>query len=176
MTTDQTIAEFSDFIKNFETLSAKTLGEFKSLPRPTIPPFTMPGWVDPGRNLSLNLGLKRIWRIKVSSEDVWKLKKRLVAVSVDIERNGKIIITCKHPLDLANMLVYNSQNAETNINCFVIFSQLLKPILEKVIKRLGKIYRNSESDQNNHKAVISSLEKSFAGLVPFLVADQLGDR
>ncbi len=174
MRNDLTIAQFSQFLKDFEKLGAKLTEEEDKFPDIKIPPFTMPNWTDPGKNLEINLGLRRVWILtRGLSEKVMKIKKRTVAVELLVDQKGFLTITCRHPLDMKNELTYFSGNAGYTLNCFIIFSQLLKPITRGVTKQLKNIYRTRGVEKNQYPELINSMERSLESLVPFIVADKL---
>lgn len=176
MKKDKVITTLNGYLADFEKLGIKLANEINDLPVLEIPPFKMPGWSDPGQDIKIHLGLKRAWMISRDSNfKIIKAKKKTLVVVVHIVRNGMILASCHNPLDLENKLEFRSLNQSEALQCFIIFSQYLKPIAQRTVRELKKIQEAAEEDKERYRPLIEAVERSLEGLVPFLVADKLGN-
>ncbi len=176
MANEKTIPIYEKALEDFDKLREDIIKKTDSLPLLAIPPFIMPNWKDSENYVNVNLGLRRVWIINNrNNPKVISIKKRTLVVGVSIDKHGKIEIACKHPLDLSNEISFSSTDVDDheNLQCFIIFSQLLNPIMKKVIADLERQYKNKELEIADYTLLIDPVKRTFSALVPFIVAEEL---
>ncbi len=176
MTNKEAAVELRKFIDNFSALGPELTEETVQLSAFDIPQFKLPYWPDTGQSVGFSLGLRRIWwPEKDINSKIVRIRKRIVVIEMDIARGGTIDVTCRHPLDLQNMIQFSSQNTNSAMSCFIVFSQLLKPAFKKLTKAVDKVVKKKKLEKDECLRMSDAVKKSFKPLVPFIVADKLSE-
>ena len=170
MEVTRSISELKQYLDKFK----KDMSEIDIRQLEEIPKFSIPNWPKEAGRIGVTLWLRRIFcPVEGRESGLLNLRKeRFIKIDFEILGSGNVGIWTS---------IYGLLNSSTNdsmqrIKCFIIFSQLLDPLCNKIIKKLRKRYTNYKKEVDEFNRIREAVKKSFEPLIPFVVADALSDK
>ena len=176
----KSIAELKNYLEGFK----KERGALKIEPF-EIPPFRIPNWPEEIGRINVSFYNKSLLVPKRGAEsDLINLERRRPRrLHFQIRRDGSLYVDADFyfffPLaefdSLGESTITGGKGADwSRLSAFIVFSQCLDPLCKKIVKKLKRKLRRYREEIDEYRRVCEAVERSFEPLIPFVVADTLG--
>ena len=176
MEATRSISELKQYLDKFK----KDMSEIDIKYFEEIPKFFIPNWPKSAGEIQINLWLRISLCPRAGKESsLLNLKRRFVRrVNFIISQTGTIkVCPIRMFQDAFNAPDYysNSDYSINRVQCFIVFSQFLDSLCDKIIRKLRKRYSNYKKEGEEFNGICEAVKRSFEPLIPFVVADILSE-
>ena|SRR3989344_9665424 len=170
MEATRSIFELKQYLDKFK----KDMSEIDIRQLEEIPKFSIPNWPKEAGRVGVTLWLRSVFcPVDGRASGLLNLRKtRFIKIDFEIYENGNLGIWAS----AHGWLHSNLNDPMQRTKCFIIFSQLLDPLCNKIIKKLKKKYADHKKEAEEFNRICEAVKKSFEPLIPFIVADVLSDK
>jgi hypothetical protein len=176
MEATRSISELRSYLDKFkEDMSQIDIRHLEEIPK-----FSLPNW--PKNAGSINVVL----RFKVPFSPVGGHESNLLNLKRKLFRKIVFGISETGIITVHLFLLFDGWYDETTwksdssdsmkrTKCFIMLSQFLDPVCSKVISRLKRRYTSYKLEAEEFNQICEAVKRSFEPLIPFVVADILGN-
>ena len=174
MEATRSISELKQYLDKFkEDMASIDIKHFEEIPK-----FSIPNWPKEAGEVTVTLWFRSLLIPVAGIEsNLLNLKRKLFSKIVfQITEKGKIRVRL-----LTTDFDYNvwwrsdSDHTMERAWCFIMLSQFLEPVCNKIISQLKRRYTSYKLEAEEFNKICETVKKSFEPLIPFVVADILSE-